>query len=210
VRLCTVAALVPLAKGSSSANTAAALPKGIRAASLAVKKRELRGDGVFVGEDRRETLAGGTLAGAAFQTAHPHGHVAEQRMESHRVGAAAPERPAALRAGEAELAVALDLGGHELGLKGGQQSLGFLQAQAQTRQGKLVRSLQGEQVVFSNRPGSGFGDEFDSPLHDHEPRPGPTDDNALDVLVAERMNVKSLAEKGVLSDLTAKGVVHTP
>jgi hypothetical protein len=33
-----VAALVPLAQGSSSAKTAAALPKGIRAASLAVKK----------------------------------------------------------------------------------------------------------------------------------------------------------------------------
>jgi hypothetical protein len=111
-------------------------------------------------------------------------------MKRHRVGAAAPEGPAALRAGEAELAVAFDLGGHELVLKGGQQPFGFLQAQAQARQGKLVGSFQGEQVVFSDRPGSGFGDEFDGPLHDHEPRPGPTNDNALDVSVAERFNCK--------------------
>ena len=99
-------------------------------------------------------------------------------MKRHGVRAAAPEGPAATPAGGAALAVALDLGGHELVLEGGQQCLGFLDAQAQLGQGKLVGSLQGEQVVFGDRPGSGFGDEFDGPLHAVNLLPGPARHNA--------------------------------
>jgi hypothetical protein len=49
--------------------------------------------------------------------AFPYRKVAEQgKGEGDRVRAAAPEGPAALRASGAALAVALDWGGHEVGL----------------------------------------------------------------------------------------------
>jgi hypothetical protein len=171
--------LVPADRGSSSPKKVATLPKASSAASFAVKKLKLGGDRVLAREDGREALAPGALTGATPQAAYPHGHVAEQGTKGDRVGAAAAERTTAAGAVWAEPAVTLDLGKNQPVLKGGQQLLGFLNAQAQPSQGQLVRSHKGQKIVFGDHPGSGFGNEFDGPLHGREPRPGPAYHNSL-------------------------------
>jgi len=148
VRLRTVLALTSADIGSSSLKKSAALPNGMRAAILAVKVFQLRGDRIFVSEQDRVAVVLRSGAGTALHAAHTHWNIAINAAECGLIITLASKRFAALRTKPLGNIVLLHLARHNVPLQPFQDQFGLSNRQADGARRNRFATFDRDHFVF--------------------------------------------------------------